>query len=491
MSRWNLGWLFGISLTGLVCFSLTYSAPSREVSLQKKHENLKLLVDVLDEVQQKYVKELDEGKMRELVEDMISGGLQRLDPHSDFVTADDFKSFQRHSKGKFGGIGIQISAEPRFGQIFVQSPMVGTPAYEAGVMAGDIIVKVDGKSTENMQLKDVVDAITGEPGTKVTISVLREGAEEPIDFEITRDIIRIQSVLGDRRQPDDLKEWDFFIDQESRIAYVRVIQFTETTVEELTRVVEGLQRAGMKGLVLDLRNNPGGLLKAAVDVSSMFLEEGKDVVTTKGRTHHQQEVLSAKRVKGIDQTASYPIAILLSRFSASASEIVAAALQDYGRAVVVGERSYGKGSVQNVIAMEGGATALKLTTASYHRPSGKNIHRFPDSKEDEDWGVKPNKGFEVKLSYQDRLDHHFWRRDRDSVRRPGEPPLKDHDKVKKDFRDRVLEKALEHLRGEIAKGNEQGAIAPRHDPVGQEAARRRHVADVPRDTAARLTLRSR
>src|SRR5262245_21704361 len=146
MSRWNLAWLLGIATTALIGFSLTYSAPSRASSLQKKHDNLRLLVDVLDEVQQKYVKELDEEKMRELVENMISGGLQRLDPHSDFVGADQFKQFQKDSKGKFGGIGIRINTEIRPGFVTVESPMVGTPAYEAGILAGDVIVKIDGQS---------------------------------------------------------------------------------------------------------------------------------------------------------------------------------------------------------------------------------------------------------------------------------------------------------------------------------------------------------
>jgi carboxyl-terminal processing protease len=491
MSRWNLGWLLGITAAALVGFSVTYSAPSREATVQKKHENLKLLVDVLEEVQDKYVKELDSDKMRELVENMITGGLERLDPHSGFINGDEFKQFQKQSKGRFGGIGIRISAER--GLVMVESPMVGTPAYEAGIMAGDFIMKVDGKSTENMQLKDVVEAITGEPGTKVTLSVIHDGAKKAVDIEVTRDIIHIDSVLADRPQPGNAKEWDFWIDPKTRIAYVRVVAFTETTVDELTRVVDGLQKADMKGLVLDLRTNPGGLLKSAVDVSSMFLESGKEVVVTKGRHKDDKEVHTARRISGVKQTASYPIAILLNRFSASASEIVAAALQDYGRAVIIGERSFGKGSVQNVIAMEGGSTALKLTTASYHRPSGKNIHRFPDSKEEEDWGVKPNDGMEVKLTDEERIDYFKWRRQRDIVRRPGEAAPKEpkdngkdngngaDKQPKKDFRDRVLDKAVEYLRGEIAKGNGQAALPAPAEPIAQQRERAREASDSRRD----------
>src|SRR5262245_15001687 len=217
MSRWNLAWLLGLTSASLLGLSLTYSAPSKEVNLQKKHENLKLLVDALEEVQQKYVKELDDKKMRELVENMINGGLERLDPHSQFINADEYKQFTKVSRGKFGGVGIRIELD-RAGQVFVQSPMVGTPAYEAGVMAGDLILKVDGMSVdtlsqkESMQavLKKVVDSIQGEPGTKVTLTVLHEGSKSPVDIDVTRAEIKIDSVLGDQRMKDNLKEWDFW-----------------------------------------------------------------------------------------------------------------------------------------------------------------------------------------------------------------------------------------------------------------------------------------
>lgn len=487
MSRWNLAWLLGVTTTALVGFSLTYSAPSRANSLQKKHDNLRLLVDVLDEVQHKYVKELDDEKMRELVEDMIAGGLQRLDPHSDFITADEFKQFQKATKAKFGGIGIQIMADPRSGLVTVISPMVGTPAYEAGILAGDVIAKIDGHSTENMTQKKVIEMIQGEPGTKVTLSVIHEGAKAAVDLEITRAEIHIDSVLGDQRSNDPGKEWDFWIDAESKIAYIRVIGFTETTVAELTKVVDSLQKSNMKGLVLDLRTNPGGLLRSAVEVSSMFLEEGKSVVTTKGRSNDNNESFNARR-SGVAQPANpYPIAVLLNRYSASAAEIVAAALQDHLRAVVIGERSFGKGSVQNIIAMEGGATALKLTTASYWRPSGKNIHRFPDSKDEEDWGVKPSPGFEVKLSDEERFNYLKWRRYRDIVRRNGEGPKPAEEEKLKDFRDRVLDKSVEYLRDELKK--QQGAQAPGTAPEAAHRDLERPLTTEPRFADPRVSLR--
>ncbi len=496
MSRWNLAWLLGLSAAALVGLSLTYSAPSR--SGQRKHENLRLLVDVLEEVQQRYVKDLDPDKMRELVENMINGGLEKLDPHSGFINADEFKQFQHQNKGKFGGVGIRIRVDERTGIFLVESPMPGTPAYEAGVMAGDIIVKVDGKATEQQPLKRVVEMIQGEPGTDVTLTVLHEGQKKPVDMKLTRAEIKVESVLGDTRQQDNQQDWDFWVDPATKIAYVRLIAFTETTVDELTKTVDSLQRAGMRGLVLDLRNNPGGLLRAAVEVSSMFLPEGKTIVTTKGRNMATEEAYkSHQRNPNVRPGTYYPITILLNRYSASASEIVAAALQDHARAVIIGERSYGKGSVQNVIAMESGSSALKLTTASYWRPSERNIHRFPDSKEEDEWGVKPSSGYEVKLSDEERIEYFKWRRKRDVIRRPGQPEPKDEAEEKKaeppgdelspeakkeaekqlkdlpppparqgdaakvekkgPFRDRVLDKALEYIRGELQNRPAQDA----------------------------------
>jgi len=295
--------------------------------------------------------------------------------------------------------------------------------------------------------------IQGEPGEKVTLTVLHEGSKEPTDIEIVRAKIQVQAVMGDRRKADTPTEWDYFIDKENKIGYIRLTGFSETAPKEMKDAVTQLQKQGLRGLVIDLRNNPGGLLRAAVEISNLFISEGK-IVSTKGR-NHKDEVYEAKPGNTILPAEKCPIAILVNRYSASASEILSACLQDHDRAVVVGERSYGKGSVQNVIEMkEGGDTAaLKLTTASYWRPSGKNIHRFPDAKESDEWGVKPNEGFEVKLSDEERLSYMLDRTQRDVVRGKGngaEPPKDEKDK-KKPFEDRVLNKALEYLRGEIKR----------------------------------------
>jgi carboxyl-terminal processing protease len=433
MSRRNLFWLLGIAAVGLFGMAVSYSAPTREKD--KDYELVRLLVDVLHEVRHKYVVDVSPERERKLVEDMINGGLERLDPHSQYI--------DRQNRG----------------QLTVISPMPGTPAYEAGVLAGDIILKIDGKTTENMRMSEAVDMIQGDPDSKVTLTVAREGLKEPKDISITRAIIKVPSVLGDQRKPGNPKEWDFLIDKKSRIGYVRLTSFSKTATEEIKGVLKSLEKDGAQGLILDLRNNPGGLLRAAVEISDLFVKEGV-IVSTKGR-NHKEEIYNA-RPDGKFLTGpngDLPLVVLINKYSASASEIVSAALQDHKRAVIVGERSYGKGSVQNIILMENDSSALKLTTASYWRPSGKNIHRFPDKKDFEaakidpdEWGVKPNPGMEVKMKDEERIRYLMYRSDRDIVRTRPKPPEKDKDgKPKPPFVDRVLEKALEYLRKEIAK----------------------------------------
>jgi carboxyl-terminal processing protease len=453
MSRWNLAWLLAIPAIIVLGLAISESAPLRDKD--KDYELVRLVVDVLDEVDHKYVQELDQERKRKLVEDMINGGLERLDPHSTYINPKDYKQFTKQQKGKFGGVGIQISTDRQSGALTVVSPMVGTPAYEAGVLAGDVIVKIDGKSTENMRLNEAVDMIQGDPGQEITLTVIHEGSKEMVDLEMKRAIIEVQSVLGDQRKADNPKEWDFFIDKTNKIAYIRLIGFSENTAADLRKAVQQLQEEGVRGLVIDLRNNPGGLLRSAVEVSDMFLTEGR-IVSTKGR-NKAEEVYDAKEEGTLLLPAKdYPMAILINKYSASASEIVAAALQDHQRAVILGERSYGKGSVQNIIELKepGGTGALKLTTASYWRPSGKNIHRFPDSKESDEWGVKPDDGFKIDMKDDERLQYLIYRRDRDIVHgKPGTPtpskPKTDKDKDKKPFEDRVLKKALDYLRGKI------------------------------------------
>lgn len=439
MSRANVGWLIGVPLVIVFGLAISYSAPPLR-ERDQHYELVRLLVDVLSEVDQNYVRDLDPAARRKLVEDMINGGIERLDPHSAFMNAQEFRQFERKSRGKFGGIGIQVGVDRVTGAMIVTTPIVGTPAYAAGILPGDQILKVDGQSIDALRNSEAIELIQGEPGTPVTLTVLHDGETKPVDITVVRAIIEVETVLGDRRKPDNPKEWDYIIDRDKKIAYIRLIEFDEPTAPTVKSIMERLELDGVRGLVLDLRGNPGGLLTSAVEISDLFLMGGK-IVSTRGR-RQQERVYNAKASGTLfEPPEQHPIAVLVDRNSASASEIVAAALQDHHRAVVVGERSYGKGSVQNVFSMEDQTTALKLTTQSYWRPNGKNIHRFPDSKETDDWGVQPDPGLEVKLTDEQRLAFLTARRKRDVASGKAEPA--------KTVQDPVLEKALEYLRAKI------------------------------------------
>jgi carboxyl-terminal processing protease len=443
MSRYNLAWLIAVPMLMILGVSLSFTAPSRQND--KEYQLVRTVVDVLAEVDQNYVRPLDDEQKQKLVEDMINGGLEKLDPHSQYFNPDDLRQFNAQTEGNFGGVGIHLGLDPRSGLPMVISPMVGTPAHEAGILAGDVIVKIDDKPTENMRYNDVVRAIQGEPGTKITMSVVHEGGKQVETYTVIRANIEVKSVLGLHRREDDIKEFEWFADRDNGIGYIRVIQFTDHTADDLKKTVDRLQAEGMKGLILDLRDNPGGLLKSSVAVSDLFLREGR-IVSTRNR-NGVSDSWDAK-LDGVtsENAETIRMAVLINRNSASAAEIVAAALQDHNRAVVVGERTYGKGSVQKIMRLSGEPpTALKLTTDTYWRPSGVNMHRYPDAKETDDWGVKPSPGFEIAMKDDERLEYLRYKRNKDIVRKdkPKEP--------EKPFVDRALVKAVEHLKGELKK----------------------------------------
>ena len=400
MARRSGIWVLFVGIASVVCWQAAQSATTTD----EDAELYRLFVDAMEHVKRNYVKETDP---RQLMEGAIQGMLDSLDPYSNYIPPSNWKQFNRQTIGKFGGIGIQISMDQ--GYLTVISPLVGTPAYDAGILAGDHILKVDGESIRGLRLSEVVDRLTGEPGTSVTITVQHEPyTAEAFEVTLTRAIINIESVLGDQHGPND--NWDFMLDKKNKIGYIRLTSFMQNTEEDLKKALDQLLKQGMRGLVLDLRTNPGGLLSSAVAVSDLFINKGT-IVSTKGRTT-QDRVYEAKKAGTLPD---FPMAIIVHQFSASASEILAACMQDHKRAVIVGERTWGKGSVQNVIELEDGSSALKLTTASYRRPSGANIHRFKDSKEEDEWGVKPNEGFEVKFTPKEHAQYLGWRRERDRV----------------------------------------------------------------------------
>jgi carboxyl-terminal processing protease len=367
------------------------------------YELYKLLLDTVDQVDQNYVKPIDR---RELIEAAIRGLMTKLDPYSAYIGPDELAQFRSSVDNEFGGIGIHVSAED--GDLKVLSPIYGSPAYRAGIQAGDRIVEIDGKSTVGIQPDDAVRWLQGAEGTKVLITVVHAGKTNREKYALARERVHVETVLGDRRKSDD--HWEFMYDEKSQIGYVRISSFSQETAKELRTALEDLKQRKVRGLVLDLRFNPGGLLRSAIEVSDLFISAGR-IVSTKGRN-------TPERVWDAQGNAVFediPLVVLVNHYSASASEIVSACLQDHKRAVIMGERTWGKGSVQNIIALEDGRSALKLTTAAYQRPSGKNIHRFPDSKDKDEWGVMPDLGYELGLDARETRELLADRRNRDII----------------------------------------------------------------------------
>jgi carboxyl-terminal processing protease len=327
-------------------------ATKGNASTNNTYEHLKLFTEVLSIIQSQYVDELPP---KEIIYGAIRGTLRGLDPHSSFLDPEMYREMQVETSGSFGGLGIEITL--RDDVLTVVAPIEGTPAYRAGVQPGDRIVKIEGMATKDMQLADAVKRMRGKPGTKITISIMREGFAEPKDFSITREQIRVQSVKTQELDPG--------------IEYIRLRQFQEQTAADLDGILDNYAKnAKVEGLVLDLRNNPGGLLTASVDVAEKFLDNGKLIVYTEGRVRNQNMQFKGQSKKGHTQ---FPMVVLVNQGSASASEIVAGALQDWGRAVVIGTQTFGKGSVQTIIPLSDGS-GLRLTTAKYFTPKGRSIH---------------------------------------------------------------------------------------------------------------------
>ena len=407
MARWLLAAV--VALVGLSA-AIAHAGEEKPPVKDDYYELYKLLADTIDQVERNYIKEVDR---RELVEAAIRGVLGKLDSYSTYISPEEVERFRMSVESEFGGIGIQITIQD--GQLKVLSPLVGTPAYRAGIIAGDRILEIDGQSTDGLTLDEAVRRLKGKEGTQVTLTVLHPGRKQKETFTLTRERIHVDTVLGDRRKSDDT--WDYLLDPERRIGYIRITAFSTDTARELRRALEELKSAKMRALVLDLRFNSGGLLSAAIEVADMFISQGR-IVSTKGR-NSPERVWNARKEGTYE---GFPMAVLVNRYSASASEIVAACLQDHKRAVIVGERTWGKGSVQNVIDLEDGRSALKLTTATYWRPSGKNIHRFDDAKESDQWGVQPDEGLELKLTDSELLALMEDRRQRDIVLPKPEKP---------------------------------------------------------------------
>jgi carboxyl-terminal processing protease len=338
-----LAFVFIVASTGMIIGRWSIGAEG------EGYEDLKVFTEALTMVKKNYVEEV---KTRDLVYGAIKGMLSSLDPHSSFLNPESYKEMQAETRGEFGGIGIQIGVKE--GMLTVIAPIEDTPAYRAGIKAGDKIIKINSEATREMSLHDAVSKMRGAPKTSVTIAILREGWKETKDFTLVREIIKVKSVKSKLL--------------EDGIGYVKINQFQEQTASDLSAAMEKLTQEKINSLILDLRNNPGGLLNSAVSVTSQFLPPNKLVVYIKGRKGDRTEYNTS------DDRPSYdvPMIVLVNEGSASASEIVAGALKDWDRAVILGAKTFGKGSVQSVIPLSDGS-GLRLTTAIYYTPKGTSI----------------------------------------------------------------------------------------------------------------------
>jgi carboxyl-terminal processing protease len=344
-----------ILLTGLIAMGgwafSTFDIRTSTAVAAERYSELQIFSKVLNLVQQYYVEPVDTKK---LVYGAIKGMLKELDPHTNFMAPELFKDFESETSGEFGGLGIEISVQNNV--LTIISPIEDTPAWEAGIKAGDKVIAVDGTSTKGLSLVEASQLMRGKKGSKTVLTIVRESEEKPKDISITRGSVKIRSVK--------------YTDMSDGYAYVRVTSFIENTGKDLEKVMteHNKKYAGIKGLILDLRRNPGGLLDQAVKVSDLFIPEGK-IVSTIGREKEKEEVITATKRAAF---TGFPLIVLMNEYSASASEIVAGALQDNKRAIIMGEKSFGKGSVQSVVKL-GDGSGLKLTVARYYTPSGKSI----------------------------------------------------------------------------------------------------------------------
>jgi carboxyl-terminal processing protease len=435
MPRRNLCWLLLITIVSMACYRQgLHNRYGRSAS------------DVLDQISRRYFEPVDDAT---LFQGAVEGMLGELkDDYSAYISPAEQQEFEEAINKRFEGVGMEVSLDPKTKELTVISPLVDSPAYEAGVRAGDRILKIDGRSTKDMSLKDSVEIMHGKPGTAVALCVLHEGERQPVDLQVVRRTIVVDTVRGDTRNPDG--SWNFLLAGREHIGYVRITGFAEKTTDDLRQALDWLADHQMRGLILDVRDNPGGLLDTATEVCDLFLpavdkskkgtadNDAKVIVTTRGR---EGQVLRRVEASGNGPFTAFPMVVLVNQYSASASEIVAACLQDHHRAQIVGQRTWGKGTVQEVIDLGEHRGELKLTVASYWRPSGKNIHRRHDATPSDTWGVSPDKGCKVVVEGEDFKQLFRWRQQRD-VFRGGEKPHAAPATKPDTFVDRQLAKAI-------------------------------------------------
>jgi carboxyl-terminal processing protease len=412
-----------IALALLTAFALPVFA--QEEKDDTPYEQIKTLAKAMQMIRQDYV---DEKKIsyEQLTRAALRGMLQSLDPHSQYMEPQNFEEMKEDTESRFGGLGIHVTE--RNGDLIIVSPMEDSPAFRAGLMPGDQIIKVNGQSAEKMTIAETTDKLRGAPGTKLTLTILRPGTKEIKDFELVREIIKVWSVKEAKLLPAELTG-------ESKIGYARITQFNAPTAEELAKKLDELETQGMQGFVLDLRFNPGGLINSAVDVAGMFLPPGTVVATTEGRVPSQIRKYSASNPT-LRRKANYPLAVLINYGSASGSELAAGALKDTNRAIIVGETSFGKGSVQSILPV-GDGSALRITTAKYYTPSHVLIHEH---------GITPT----IRATMTPEQERQLM------IQRREDLPEDQRKKDLANFRDTQLERAVDALKGVLVYAQKTG-----------------------------------
>ncbi len=418
-------------------------SPSVWARLTGAYEFFDPVADVRTELVRYYVDEPDQKRM---MIGAIDGMIDALDdPYTNYFTEEQLRSFNKQTTGTFSGVGAEIDEKDDY--IVIVSPLEDSPAFKAGLSAGDLILAVDGESLEGATNEEAVQKITGPEGTQVTLTMRFAASGEEKDVAITRKRIKIQTIKGVSR--DEVGHWDYMLNDEHRVGYIRMTQFSQVTYDNLVLALDELEQQGMKGLILDLRYNPGGLLDAAVMIADLFLEEGV-IVSTKGRVTPERK-WEAKAPGTLDE---FPVVVLINNASASASEILAGALKYNGRAKVLGTRTVGKGSVQQIIPLEGGRGGIKLTTSYYYMPNDSNIHKKEGAKQ---WGVDPSDGFYVLMTNEEKIEMLKVRREAEIIKPKGEhedngDAAVTPEWINEHLKDKQLAAALESIVGKIDKG---------------------------------------
>lgn len=370
MNREKIAWL----VSGAVLCFLALRVPDSFAQRDNDYRFVRTLVDVYRQVGEHYVEKVDEQKLQQAA---LSGMLSSLDPHTVYVPPDKTEAFNDALDGNFKGVGIRLSQNEE-GQIEVITPIDDSPAWKAGVRPGDVLLKVDGSSVAGMRIDEVIPKIQGPSGSEVMLTMRRPSGD--VDLKMQRQEFVVPMIKGFRRNEDN--SWSFWADESDKIAYVRLTQFTPETGGKIATICRDMLNKGMKGLILDLRFNPGGRLEEAEQIIDLFVREGT-IVTVKGRTRPETK----KMAQAEGTLPEFPMAVLVNEHSASASEVVAGSLQDNHRAIVVGARTYGKGSVQEVMPLDANMGELKLTVAYWYLPSGRRVQKLKDATE---WGVEPS-----------------------------------------------------------------------------------------------------